>query len=129
MLPKKVVKSTRNSRTLNCPSKPAQISNSVKKIQSAKGLYNKDFGNTSLKKRSSFVSWQMWAHFHGHTHMLEISAENWKKPLITRRAPQKFRPSKKETPNILHCFNRKYYLKPSRNKKGQLRKRHHFWCS
>ena len=41
------------------------------------------------------------------THMLEISAENWKKPLITRRAPQKLRPSKKETANILHCFNSK----------------------
>lgn len=38
------------------------------------------------------------------THMLEISAENWKKPLITRRAPQKLRPSKKETANILHCL-------------------------
>ena len=38
------------------------------------------------------------------THMLEISAENWKKPLITRRVPQKLGPSKKETANILHCL-------------------------
>ena len=42
--------------------------------------------------------------------MLEISAENWKKPLIKQRGPQKLRPSKKETANILHCFNKKYYL-------------------